>query len=188
MLRRFLPSEIPALRRDDVEDANGLVRALVLRVTREAGVDGTVRVFVGLVGLCLTKGFRSDVGEGCMVERREPAVPAVALVEDVLVVEAKDIRLGFALSPLAFFSSPDVAASVDANEARFWCPLARAVVLGVLRTVEMVEGRVGGLLSALLVVVFGAEAVVDLARVAVFEGVDLTKGRFGKAFVLLRNA
>ena len=188
MLRRFLPSVIPALRRDDVEKANGLVRAVVLGVTREPGVDGTVRAFVGLVGLCRTKGFRSDVGEGCMVERREAAVAAVALVEDVLVVEAKDMRLGFALSPLAFFSSPEVAASVDAKEARFWCPLARVVVLGVFRTLEMVEARVGGLLSVLVVVVFGAEAAVDLVRLAVFEGVDLTKGRFGNVFVLLRNA
>lgn len=104
-----------------MEEANGLARAVVLGTMRELGVDGTARVFVGLAVLCRTKAFRSAVGEGCIVDRREPVVAALALVEDVLVVGAKDMRLGFALSPLVFFfSSPDVAASADANEVRFW--------------------------------------------------------------------
>ena len=120
MLRRFLPSETAALRRDDVEELCGLDRVVVPGVTRELGVDGVVRVFVGLVVLCRTNSFRSEVGEGCMVDRRDAAVAAVALVAEVLVVGASDIRFGFALSPLLFFfSSPDVAASVEATEARF---------------------------------------------------------------------
>ena len=120
VLRRFLPSDTAALRREDVEEVSGLDRGVALGVMRELGVDGTVLVFVGLAVLCRTNGFRSDVGEGCMVDRREAAVAAVALVEEVLVVGAKDIRLGFALSPLIFFfSSPDVSGSVDANDARF---------------------------------------------------------------------
>ena len=61
-------------------------------------------------------------------------------------------------------------------------------MLGVFRTLEMVVGRVGGLLSPLVVVVFVAEAAVGLVRLEVLEGVDLTKGRFGRTFVLLRNA
>lgn len=48
MLRRFLPSDTPALRNEDVEEANGLDRVDVLGVNREFGVDGVVRVFVGL--------------------------------------------------------------------------------------------------------------------------------------------
>ena len=56
------------------------------------------------------------------------------------------------------------------------------------RTLEMVEGRVGGLLSPLRVAVFVAEAAVGLVRLEVLEGVDLTKGRFGRTLVLLRSA
>lgn len=120
VLRRFFPSDTAALRREDVEEVNGRDRRVAVGAVRETGVDGTVRVFVGLAVLCRTKGFRSDVGEACMVDRREAVVAAVALVEDVVVVGAKDIRLGFALSPPAFFfSSPDVKASVDACEFRF---------------------------------------------------------------------
>lgn len=52
----------------------------------------------------------------------------------------------------------------------------------------MVVGRVGGLLSPLVVVVFVADAAAGLVRLDVFEGVDLTKGRLGRTFVLLRNA
>lgn len=61
-------------------------------------------------------------------------------------------------------------------------------MLGIFRTLEMVVGRVGGLLSPLVVVVFVAEAAVGLVRLEVLEGVDLTKGRFERTFVLLRNA
>jgi hypothetical protein len=61
-------------------------------------------------------------------------------------------------------------------------------VLGAFRALEMVVGRVGGLLSPLVVVVFVAEAAVGLVRLEVLDGVDLTKGRFGRTFVLLRNA
>jgi hypothetical protein len=120
VLSRFFPSDIPALRSEDVEEANGLERVEVLGVNRELGVDGVVRVFVGLDMLCLTKGFRGEVGDGCMVDRREAAVAAVALVADVLEVGASDMRFGFALRPLAFFfSSPNVAASREASEVPF---------------------------------------------------------------------
>jgi hypothetical protein len=63
----------------------------------------------------------------------------------------------------------------------------RVEVLGVFLTLEMVDGRVGGLLR-LDVVVIVAEAAVGLVRLEVFEGVDLTKGRLGRTLVLVRSA
>ena len=61
-------------------------------------------------------------------------------------------------------------------------------MLGVFLTLEIVVGRVGGLLSPLAVVFFVAEAAVSLERLEVFEGVDLTRGRLGRTLVLLRSA
>ena len=120
MLSRFFPSDIPALRSEDVEEAKGLERVDVLGVNRELDVDGVVRVFVGLDVLCPAKGFRGEVCGGCMVDRREAAATAVDLAVGVLEVGASDMRFGFALRPLAFiFSSPDVAASREASEVRF---------------------------------------------------------------------
>jgi hypothetical protein len=106
VLSRFLPSETPALRSEEVKGLV-LVRCVLLAVVLEAGVVG-VLLFEGLSVLARATGFLSDVGEGWIVALLS-GVADTAFVRDARpnVPPASDILFAGFPIPLGFFSSPE---------------------------------------------------------------------------------
>jgi hypothetical protein len=115
---------------------------------REDRVD-VVRV-LDIVGLLFVEGVLDAVG----IRRTGVAAPVLAddkrSVGVVLVPDARDIRLGFAVMPSRFDSSPEV--STDVVEGRDLCSVLERVLVLVLvglLTVELVVGLAGGLFREL---------------------------------------
>ena len=195
VLKRFLPSATPALRREDVMGLV-LVRCVVFGAVRAAGVAGVLVVFVGLRVLARPTGFLSEVGEGWIVDLLS-GVAELAFVVEVrpIVLPANDILLAGFPRLVFFFSSPDapdlVPSSFEASEGRALCVLPMVVVAGaVFRTAVLLVGLAGGLFSVLPAVDRAAVVLVVFMKEGVLVGVAFTpvNGRFGGTAALVTGS
>ena len=152
VLSLFLPSETPVLRSEDVTGRESLetppIGVLVL------GVVGVLVVFVGLNVVARPIGFRSLMGDGCMVDLlSETSNAGLTVVLPGRVLPAKDILFAGLAILERFVSSPDApdlaASSVDVMDAFFLCAFAgvAAPIAGVLRAAALLVGLAGGLVE-----------------------------------------
>lgn len=159
VLSRFLVSETPAARKEDVP---GLV------IGRELALGGRV-VFVGEPMLARPIDFLSDP----VLAWIPGFFSAASRVE--VVAPAKDILLGAPSVGFGFISSPDVTAlrfsSAELIDARPSCPRPALMELAVgFLNEEATVGRAGGLLRVEPVVVLAvvAEGSFEVESVEVF--------------------
>lgn len=194
VLSLFLSATVVADLKEDVGCFN---RDAVLGVIRPP----TAGVFVVDVGLRtlerVVAGLLAPARLGAVVVGvRRAGVAAVTLEvvgRSVVAEGARDIRLGFAVIPSLFASSPDVLLSRDVVDGRGLCNeliVDGVEVVGFLAELET-TGRLGGLLNAPAADVLDAEVAVGFVKVdtrgpGVVAGVFVT-GRLAAVLALERK-